>query len=54
MTYNASDFSLSVDTVTIDDTRLSKVWGKEVYRLSFKAKHLAKKGTYRFLITPKS
>ena len=54
LTYNASDFSLSVDTVTIDDTRLSKVWGKEVYRLSFKARHLAKKGTYRFLITPKS
>ena len=35
LTYDASRFDVSVETKVQDDTRLSNVWGKEIYRLSF-------------------
>ena len=49
--YDASRLDLSVDTVALPDPRLSRVWGKQIYRLSFKAKRLETKGRYSFNIS---
>ena len=50
LSYNANQFDLSVETVELNDPRLSKVWGDKVYRLSFKAKKQTNKGNYSFTI----
>lgn len=50
LTYNPQMFELKTETVELTDQRLSNVWGKQIYRLSFKAKQLAKKGYYSFTI----
>jgi len=43
-------FDYNIETITLDDTRLSDVWGKQIYRLTFKAKNMVKKGNYTFTI----
>lgn len=48
--YNAEEFELNVETKTLEDPPLVKVWGNTIYRLSFKAKAQAKKGNYSFVI----
>ena len=48
--YNAEEFELNVETKTLEDPPLVKVWGNSIYRLSFKAKAQAKKGNYSFVI----
>ena len=45
-------FDYSVESVPLDDIRLSRVWGSTLYRLVFKAKDLKTKGKYIFNITP--
>lgn len=50
LSYNASVFDYNIETITLDDTRLSNVWGKQIYRLTFKAKNMVKKGNYTFTI----
>ena len=50
LTYDANAFDLNIETVVLDDTRLSNVWGEKIYRLSFTAKKLATKGSYSFTI----
>jgi len=39
-----------IETVALDDPRLSNVWGKEIYRLSLNAGKMVKSGTYTFTI----
>ncbi len=51
MIYNASQFDAEVETVTLDDKRLSNVWGNEIYRLTLKAKKMQKSGKYSFKVT---
>ncbi|MCX6337884.1 MAG: heparinase II/III family protein, partial [Bacteroidetes bacterium] len=53
LNYNPTDFIASYDVIPQTDTRLSNVWGKELYRLKLIAKKLAKTGTYTYQITPK-
>ena len=48
--YDDARFDLTVEPVELTDIRLSKVWGKQIYRLSFKAKQKVTKGTYSFTI----
>ena len=48
--YNAEEFELNVETKTLKDPPLVKVWGNTIYRLSFKAKTQAKKGNYSFVV----
>ena len=48
--YDDRRFALRVDTVRLDDPRLSGVWGPEVYRLNFTARQPEKKGKYRFSV----
>lgn len=48
--YDKNGFTPSLETITLDDPRLSNVWGKEIYRLSLTAKKKAMSGTYMFTI----
>lgn len=48
--YDAKAFTLEIQPREVDDTRLSNVWGKRVYRLSFTPRQMQKKGRYRFTI----
>ena len=48
--YDKNSFTPSLETVTLDDPRLSNVWGKEIYRLSLTAKKKALSGTYVYTI----
>lgn len=50
LTYDARQFSLAVEPVALTDPRLSNVWGKEIYRLSFTAKSQKLKGKYTFTL----
>ena len=43
-------FDVVVEPIALDDTRLSKVWGKEIYRIVLKAKELKMKGSYKYTI----
>jgi hypothetical protein len=52
MEYDPKVFAFSYERVGIDDTRLSNVWGKALYRLIFTDKKPAKKGSYRISIRP--
>lgn len=48
--YDKNTFTPSLETITLDDPRLSNVWGKEIYRLSLTAKKKALSGTYVYTI----
>lgn len=48
--YDKKQFTPSVETITLEDPRLSNVWGKEIYRLSLNAVKTAMSGTYVFTI----
>ena len=50
LSYDASQFTLQIEPHEVDDTRLSNVWGKQVFRLSFTARKTARKGHYKFTI----
>ena len=48
--YNKADFTPSVEEVELDDTRLSRVWGEKIYKVSLTAEKNMKKGNYLFKI----
>lgn len=48
--YDTNSFSPSMEAIILDDTRLSAVWGKEIYRLSLTAKKKVFSGTYMYTI----
>ena len=48
LSYDASLFTPSLETIKLTDPRLSNVWGKEIYRLSLTAQKEVKKGRYVF------
>ncbi len=50
MSYDPSLLAVSVEAVSLDDKRLSNVWGDRLYRLSFVAKEKSLKGSYRFVV----
>ena len=49
--YDKGLFDVNVETIPQTDPRLSRVWGKQVYRVSFTAKKVEAKGDYRFTIS---
>ena len=51
MKYDASFFDLQIEPVILSDTRLSNVWGSEIYRMVFTAKKQTLKGKYKFTIS---
>lgn len=50
LSYDASQFEASIETIPLPDTRLSRVWGSEIYRLSLTAKNMSTKGKYSIKI----
>lgn len=51
LAYDKKLFTPAIETVSLDDPRLSGVWGKEIYRLTLKANKLSTAGTYTYRIT---
>jgi hypothetical protein len=52
--YDAKTFDVQFEPVTLDDTRLSKVWGNAIYRMILKDKRITSKGKYQFNIVPEN
>lgn len=51
MNYDARLFTATVKSIRLDDPRLSKVWGEEIYRVSLNAKQMPLSGSYIYTIT---
>ena len=49
--YDKNQFDASIETIKLDDPRLSNVWGSEIYRLSLTAKQQQMKGKYTFTVS---
>lgn len=49
--YDKNLFAISVETIRLDDPRLSNVWGGRIYRVSLIAKEKRQTGIYRYTIT---
>jgi hypothetical protein len=52
MVFDSKDFTFSQQPVDINDMRLTRVWGKSLYRISLRAKSLQGKGSYTFKFIP--
>ena len=52
MVFDSKDFLFSQQPVDINDIRLTRVWGKSLYRISLRAKSLQGKGSYTFKFIP--
>lgn len=50
LSYDKNRFTPAIETVVLDDPRLSNVWGKEIYRVSLNADKSALSGTYTYTI----
>lgn len=50
LSYDKNIFTPVIETITLDDPRLSNVWGREIYRVSLNAKKTIPSGTYRYTI----
>lgn len=50
MTFDKNAFDATIESIELDDKRLSSVWGEKIYRLNLKAKALKTKGKYSFSI----
>ncbi len=50
LSFDKNQFTPNLETVSLTDTKLSNVWGKEVYRLTLTAKVLIENGEYKFII----
>ena len=50
LSYDKNTFTISKDTIRLDDPRLSNVWGDEIYRLSLTAKNTSLTGIYNYNI----
>jgi hypothetical protein len=51
LSYDKNAFTPSLETIPLDDPRLSNIWGKAIYRLSLQALDTALTGTYTYTIT---
>ena len=49
--YNKNQFDISIETIKLDDPKLSNVWGSEIYRLSLTAKQQTLNGKYTFTVS---
>ena len=48
--YDKNIFEPVLENIKLDDTRLSKVWGEEIIRISLNAKKVGNKGIYKIFI----
>ena len=49
--YDKNQFDVSIETIKLEDPKLSNVWGPEIYRLSLTAKQQTLKGKYTFTVS---
>ena len=49
--YDKNQFEVSIETIKLDDPKLSNVWGSEIYRLSLTAKQQTLNGKYTFTVS---
>jgi len=52
MLFDAKMFDYSIETITLSDIRLSRVWGQQIYRISLTDKNTSKKGSYKISFLP--
>ncbi|MEI7423739.1 MAG: heparinase II/III family protein [Prolixibacteraceae bacterium] len=52
ISYDATQFKPSVETITLSDKRLSDVWGNQIYRLTLNAIKMQLTGKYKITIDP--
>lgn len=50
LSYDKNTFEAFLETVKLDDPRLSNVWGVEIYRVSLNARQASASGTYTYTI----
>lgn len=50
LNYNKHLFKAKIETIKLDDTRLSNVWGSEIYRISLIAQKMQPSGSYTFTV----
>ena len=51
LAYDKNSFTPELETIRLEDPRLSNVWGENIYRLSLNANRQQKSGTYLYTIT---
>lgn len=51
MTFDSNTFETSIESIALDDVRLSRVWGDEIYRLTLRDKKIRQSGNYKFVIS---
>lgn len=51
--YNSSTFDIELEKIVLNDKRLSKNWGSEIYHISLVSKKVCNKGSYSFVIRKK-
>ena len=49
MTFDSNTFETSIESIALDDVRLSRVWGDEIYRLTLRDKKIRQSGNYKFI-----
>jgi hypothetical protein len=50
LVFDENKLTAELETIHLPDVRLSKVWGKEIYRLTFKSKKIVQVDEYHFSI----
>lgn len=51
LVYDKNTFKATIETIHLNDTRLSNVWGSEIYRISLNAQKQALSGSYSYSIS---
>ena len=50
MSFNEQLFDVTIEPIKVEDQQLSRVWGEQVCRISFKAKNITSNGKYQFIL----
>lgn len=50
LTYDNNIFEVAIETIPLNDPRLSNVWGDEIYRITLTAKKKSNSGKYQFTV----
>lgn len=45
-----ANFKATLETIELPDTRLSNVWGKQIYRVSLTDTQKKTEGSYKFIV----
>ena len=48
--YDEQLFDVSLEPIKVEDSQLKRIWGDQVYRISFKARQIQPNGNYHFVL----